>query len=213
MTCRRSESKCRAVTVVGVITAAGAGVLAWGELLHWRASRRGLGTVDPGTGSVAVVVLGYRNAGDRANLINRGRVRAGIRSIDPRAPESVLVLCGGAVAGRISEAQIMAAEARRRGYAGPILLETESRTTRENISGAVPLVENAARIAIVSDSMHAEFARGYLREQRPDLSARLVRGADYRFGESILIKPIAALIAIRERRRTARRGAHRSPTS
>lgn len=188
----------------GILAAIGAGVLAWGELLHWHASRRGLTDAHPGTGKHAVVVLGYRNAGTRANLINRGRVRAGIRSIDTRAAESVLVLCGGAVAGDISEAQIMAAEARHQGYTGPILLEARSRTTWENIAFAAPLIENAERIAVVSDSMHAEFAREYLREQRPDLAARLVRGSDYRFGESILIKPIAAVIAIRERRRTAR---------
>lgn len=187
-----------------VLVAAASGVLAWGELLHWRASRRGLGDARPDAGRQAVVVLGYRNAGTRANLINRGRVRAGIRSVDTRAAESVLVLCGGAVAGGISEAQIMAAEARRQGYTGPIRLETRSRTTWENIAFAAPLIENAERIAVVSDSMHAEFAREYLHEQRPDLAARLVRGSDYRFGESILIKPIAALIAIRERRRTAR---------
>ena len=47
----------------------------------------------------AVVVLGYRNRGARANYINRYRVRAGLRSLDPAADDSVLVLCGGTVAG------------------------------------------------------------------------------------------------------------------
>lgn len=47
----------------------------------------------------AVVVLGYRNRGARANYINRYRVRAGLRSLDPATDDSVLVLCGGTVAG------------------------------------------------------------------------------------------------------------------
>ncbi|WP_437583516.1 YdcF family protein [Paramicrobacterium sp. CJ85] len=199
------------------------GVLAWGEVLHWRASRRELGdaTLDsfgsnsaasdsatPGSQSEAVVVLGYKNAGNTANIINRSRVRAGIRSVDPHTRQSLLVLCGGPVAGLLPEAAIMADFARICGFTGTIVLETESRSTEENIANAIPLIEDADRIKIVSDSMHAEFGRAFLRRQRPDLAARLVRGKDYRLGESLFIKPIAALIALRSRKRLSPSGRH-----
>lgn len=204
------------------------GVLAWGEVLHWHASRRELGdaTLDsfgsnsaasdsaasdsatPGSQSEAVVVLGYKNAGNTANIINRSRVRAGIRSVDPHARQSILVLCGGPVAGLLPEAAIMADFARICGFTGTIVLETESRSTEENITNAIPLIEDADRIKIVSDSMHAEFGRAFLRRQRPDLAARLVRGEDYRLGESLFIKPIAALIALRSRKRLSPSGRH-----
>ena len=71
---------------------AGAALL-WGELVHWRASRAL--THSAAGGTEAVVVLGFRNRDrERANMINRWRVRAGLRSIDPRARSSRLVLCG-----------------------------------------------------------------------------------------------------------------------
>jgi len=115
-----------------------------------RASRRGLGTAPRVSGTQAVVVLGFGNRGRRANLVNRYRVRAGIRSLDPAAPRRVLVLCGGAVAGPEPEADIMARYARDEcGHAGPLLLERESTTTWENIRDVVPLIEDVDAIAIV----------------------------------------------------------------
>nr|WP_274636350.1 YdcF family protein [Microbacterium bovistercoris] len=181
---------------------AGAGVLAWGELMHWRASRRRLGTGRM-PGPEAVVVLGFGNRDGRANLVNRYRVRAGIRSLD--GPESVLVLCGGAVAGRTPEADVMARYARDElGHTGPLLLERGSRTTEENIRNAIPLIETAGTIKIVSDSLHAEKGRAYLWMLRPDLAARFARGRDYRFGELILLKPIAAVMGLVGLRRLSR---------
>ncbi|MFE3544676.1 YdcF family protein [Nocardia sp. NPDC059177] len=174
---------------------AGLGVLLWGEWANWRASHRGLGSVPAGT--EAVVVLGYRNAGPRANAMNRWRVRAGLRSIDPAAPESRLVLCGGACAGPDSEAALMARYATgSRGYRGELVLEEDSRSTWENIAFAIPLLKDADRIKIVSLPTHAETARQYLAEQSPELAARLVRGADYRFGEWIPLKPAVALYGL-----------------
>ncbi|QJA00569.1 YdcF family protein [Leifsonia sp. PS1209] len=189
---------------VGV--AGAAAVLAWAELLHWRASRRGVDR--PGVRVPrlqAVVVLGFRNRGRRANAVNRYRVRAGLRSLDPRAQRSVLVLCGGAVGGEVPEAVLMARYAREsRRYTGAILLDTESTTTWENLRNAIPLIEDADSIAIVSNSLHAEKGRNYLRALRPDLGARLRRAEDYRFGEIALVKPVAAVAGIRARRRAAR---------
>ena len=184
--------------VAAVIGGISASVLVFGELTHWRASWRRLGHTPNGNRTEAVVVLGYRNGGDRANYINRYRVRAGIRSLHPDAHESVLVLCGGAVSGANTEADLMARYAREElGFTGPILLDRTSSSTWENIQNAIPLIEPAESIAIVSNSLHAEKGRTYLWKLRPDLAARLRRGEDYRFGEITFIKPLAALMGIR----------------
>ena len=176
--------------------------------MSWRASYRALGDGAVQGGAEAVVVLGYRNRGRRANFVNRYRVRVGLRSLSPDTRESVLVLCGGSVGGDIPEAELMARYAREsRGYAGSILLDTTSTTTQQNIEKAIPLIEDAGAIKIVSHSPHAAVGREYLRTLRPDLAARLTRGADYRFGEAPLLKVAAALIAGRyHARQRARKG-------
>jgi hypothetical protein len=157
--------------------------LVWGEYEHWRASRRG---VNPAAadrpGAEAVVVLGYRNAGDRANRVNRWRARHGT----------------------VTEAELLATYVTERcGYSGDLKLETESRTTRENIVNAVPLIEDVDRIKIVSHPLHAEKARFYLARLRPDLAGKLVPGKEYRPGEWILLKPMLDLIGRRKLRRIA----------
>ncbi|MEV6275792.1 YdcF family protein [Nocardia sp. NPDC051832] len=172
-------------------------VLLWGEWANWRAARRGVGSARGG--SEVVVVLGYRNAGPRANAMNRWRVRAGLRSIDPGAVESRIVFCGGACAGPRSEAALMAGYAgAERGYRGAFVLEEESRSTWENIMFAIPFLRDADRIKIVSVPLHAEKARRYLARQEPELAARLVRGAEYRFGEWMPLKPLLALYGLRK---------------
>lgn len=303
---------------------AASALLAWGELVHWRASRKCLGRGDAAKGQSlgqarrrsrvrvlgrapearqrdvgeagvgeenavgagvgkAVVVLGFANRGARANFVNRYRVRAGLRSLgsegrrgaklrslksdglraaasrrasavrrewpvrqspgDASVSESraafadasvagiaplsavsciahssavsdivhasaaaeVLVLCGGAVSGPVPEAEVMESYARARGYEGPIRLDRESRSTLQNIENAIPLIEDAASVAIVSNSVHALKGRILLRRLRPDLADRLVRGADYRFGEQILVKPIAAVVGLADLRALRRR--------
>ncbi|MFD0691943.1 YdcF family protein [Actinomadura fibrosa] len=176
-------------------------VLGWGEVEHWRASRRRLGSTESGPGArEAVVVLGFRNRGDRINAVNRWRLRAGLRSLD--GPRTRLVLSGGPVGGGRPEADLMASYARTRyGYRGPLLVETESRSTWENVANVIPLIEDAERIKVVSHSLHAEKARAYLWLQRPDLAARLVRARDYRPGEWLLLKPALALLGRRNLRR------------
>jgi uncharacterized SAM-binding protein YcdF (DUF218 family) len=79
-----------------------------------------------------------------------------------------------------------------RGYRGEIVLEDESRSTWENVENAIPLIDGFERIKIVSNPFHAEKARLYLARQRPDLAVRLVRGADYRFGEWMPLKVVFA---------------------
>lgn len=133
-------------------------LLGWGELEHWRASRRGLGRGTARSGHrTAVVVLGYRNQGDRANAVNRWRVRAGLRSLDSDPNASSLLFCGGPTTGSRSEAELMAEYARDYcGYRGRVVLEPESRTTWENVRNAIPLIEDADRIKIVSNSLRGE---------------------------------------------------------
>ena len=169
-----------------------AGVLAWGEWENWRASHRLVPA--PRGGTEAVVVLGFRNHGTRLNLVNRWRVRAGLRSMDNLAPQSRLVMCGGAARdGDPSEAALMAAYARTAcGYAADIVLDEASRSTWENVSKMIPLVEDVDRIKIVSNTMHALKARAYLARQRPDLTHKLTRGSDYRLGEWFPLKPLLA---------------------
>lgn len=174
--------------------------MGWGEWVHWRASRRRLGCVVGG--SEAVVVLGFRNRGGRINAVNRWRVRAGLRS--RVGSSSRLVLCGGNSGGVVSEAEFMAGYAVACGYRGELVVESASRSTWENICNVVPLVADVDRIKIVSHSLHAEKGRAYLARCRPDLAARLVRAADYRFGEWILVKPWAAVSGLRNLRRIDR---------
>ena len=60
-------------------------------------------------------------------------------------------------------------------------------------------------IKVVSHSVHARRARLYLQHQRPDLARRMVRAADYRPGEWVLLKPFFAgyeLLKIAKTRRT-----------
>ncbi len=167
--------------------------LLWAELVHWRASGRRLGDGQAAGGREAVVVLGFKNRGARPNQVNRFRVRAALRSIDPDARETVLVLCGGAVGGAVPEAELLERHARELGFTGEVRLDRESRTTWENIANAIPLVEDADAIKIVSDALHAEKGRACLWALRPDLAARLRQGAEHRFGEHSLVKPWTVL--------------------
>ncbi|WP_129840169.1 YdcF family protein [Streptomyces sp. RFCAC02] len=174
---------------------AGIAVLAWGEWLNRRWSRTLVGSGE-GPADV-VVVLGYRNPGATANVINRWRVRAGIRSIaadDGRGAR--LVLSGGAVGGGTPEAELMARYARSLAFDGVVTLEDRSRTTWENVTNVIPMLEDADRIAFASQPAHALKARAYLRRQRPDLAGRLVRADDYRPGEWLVAKPLLALYGL-----------------
>lgn len=175
-------------------------LLLWGEWTNWRASRRF--TARTTGGSEAVLVLGYRNSGARANAMNRWRVRAGLRSIDPDAAGSRLILSGGACAGPHSEAALMAGYAIGvRGYRGELVLEEHSHSTWQNIEFAIHHLEDADRIKIVSLPVHAAQARRYLARQRPDLMPRLTRGGEYRFGEWMPLKPLVTLHTLTKHRR------------
>ncbi|WP_030546280.1 YdcF family protein [Streptomyces albus] len=181
-----------------VLAMAGGATLALSEWLNWRWSRALVGS---GEGdSEAVVVLGYRNPRATANLVNRWRVRAGIRSIAAdRARETRLIFSGGATGGGTgaTEARLMADYAKSvLRFDGTVILEDKSTTTWENVTNVIPLLEDADRIKIVSQPAHALKARAYLRRQRPDLAERLVRADDYRPGEWMAAKPLLALYGL-----------------
>ncbi|MFJ2297060.1 YdcF family protein [Streptomyces sp. NPDC087894] len=144
-----------------------------------------------GGASAAVVVLGYRNPQATATLINRWRVRAGIRSIAADGAHGACVIfSGGATSSGAAEAQLMADYATSvLDFDGTVLLEDQSTTTWENIANVIPLLEEVDRIKIASQSAHALRARAYLRRQRPDLAERLVRADDCRPGEWVVVKP------------------------
>lgn len=119
----------------------------------------------------AVLVLGHADAGPRAGRINRRRIARGLAALEA---DGVLIVSGGAVAGRRSEARLLADAARDAGYRGLIALEEASRSTWENMANSQALLEPRARIVIVSEPVHAAKARALLAAQRPDLAARLV---------------------------------------
>ncbi len=174
------------LVALAVVTAA--------ELVHRSASQWYLG-LDPAHEENArevVVVLGHADTGMTAGHVNRRRAAYALRS--QAGAHSLLVASGGSVAGPVAEAELLARHARTLGYAGGLVTETRSRSTWENIRNVVPVLEEAQRIVIVSDAVHAAKARRFLHMQRPDLAARLARAKDYRPGEDLLLKVATALL-------------------
>lgn len=157
--------------------ATGAG-LAWCEWKTWRASREALPAdrLDPGriTPGEAILVLGCPEP-----VLHRWRVRIAMRSTDPS--HARFVFSGGAVRSELSEAQMMAnyAVVSRGVPAANIRLDDQSRTTVENIKNSIPLLADAPAIKIASNTFHARRARRILRDESPELAARLVRARDY----------------------------------
>ena len=175
---------------------AGVAALVWSEWLNWRWSRTLVGNSEGA--AEAVVVLGYRNPRATANVINRWRVRAGLRSIAAGSAQGTRVIfSGGATSSGASEAQVMADYAKSvLEFDGTVLLEDQSATTWENITNVIPLLEDVDHIKIASQPAHALKARAYLRRQRPDLAEKLVRADDYRPGEWLAVKPLLAAYGI-----------------
>lgn len=108
-------------------------MLIWGEAVHGYSNRRCLGSKPrPGTRE-SIVVLGYRNHTEHANLVNRYRLRAGILS-QGDGVHSILVFNGGSVGARVPDAEVMAHYARGRlDYDGELVIKAESRSTWESI--------------------------------------------------------------------------------
>lgn len=127
-------------------------------------------TNEPLSGPSTVLVLGHADTGTTAGAQNLARVRA---ALAVARPGDLLVCSGGAVAGPVPEARLLADAARGLGWDGSIRVEEESGSTWENVARSVPLLEDATRVVIVSEPVHAAKARRFLARQRPDLAARL----------------------------------------
>lgn len=119
----------------------------------------------------AVLVLGHADTGTTAGPENLARTRS---ALAVARPGDILVLSGGGVAGPVPEARLLADAARDLGWNGEIRLEEHSGSTWENIENSARLLEDADRIVIVSEPVHAAKARRFLALQRPDLAARLL---------------------------------------
>lgn len=186
----------RVPTIAAGALLGGAALVVAAELVHHRAARWYLGKGDatPRDAVEAVVVLGFADAATTAGHVNRRRVAYALRS--QRGARSTLIASGGAVAGPVAEAELLAAHARALGYDGALVTETASRSTWENVRNVIPLLENAERIVIVSDAVHAAKARYYLHRQRPDLAARLAPADDHRLGEDLVLKAPTAVLGL-----------------
>lgn len=172
------------------------------EFAHVVASRRALGSPARSRGgSEAIVVLGFPAKRDgRPHVVQRWRCEIAARSMDADA-DGPIVFTGAAQGRAWSEAEVMAGYARAAlGIpAERIVLETEAKTTWDNVAFSIPIIEYADRIKIVSDPVHAARARRYLWRQRPDLAARLVPAADYRPLERWWLKVLTAANALARR--------------
>jgi uncharacterized SAM-binding protein YcdF (DUF218 family) len=170
------------------------GLICWGELVTWRASKQHLPPFAPVSASSTktIVVLGYPTARDgSASLVQRYRVRVALR--DYRDGDT-MIFCGGVTrAGVKSEAAAMADYAVLKGLpATAVVLEDRSHSTWQNIEYMRRLV-GPGPIVIASNTFHARKARAYVWKQDHALAKQLQRGSDYRLGELLLLKPLLAL--------------------
>lgn len=186
----------RGTSIVAAVIGAALGAVVWSEWVHARASTRRLGTARIGErGHGVVVVLGFADPGPTANSINRWRARMAVRSAVPGS--STIITSGGSIRGSVAEATLVARHIRSDlGWDGPLIAETASTSTWENVRNVIPDLEAADWIVFASNALHAERAREYLGRQRPDLAARLVRGREQRFGEMAHVKPLLAMVGL-----------------
>lgn len=192
----------RRVLFRGAFLTGGVGAVAlctvvWSEVIHARSTGRRLGTarVTPGSRG-AVVVLGFADSGRRANAVNRWRARIALRSV-PAGTDTTIVVSGGSVRGPVPEAVLLAKYLRDElGWNGPLVVESASTSTWENVRNVIPVLDAMDWIVFASNSLHAEKAREYLWRQRHDLGSRVVRGEDHRWGEMFHVKPAFAIVGL-----------------
>jgi uncharacterized SAM-binding protein YcdF (DUF218 family) len=170
------------------------GLLCWGELVAWRASRQHLppSAPAPTSSTKTIAVLGYPTARDGSpSFVQRYRVRIALRDF---SDGDTMIFCGGVTrAGVRSEAAAMADYAVRKGLpVSAVVLEDKSQSTWQNVEYMRPLA-GPGPVVIASNTFHARRARAYVWAQDQTLAQRLQRGSDYRLGELLLLKPLLAL--------------------
>jgi vancomycin permeability regulator SanA len=153
--------------------------IACSELADWIACN--VATHPPNGKSCVVLVLGYPSHSDGTpDRVQQVRVATGVQAYRHYNCDR-LVFSGAAVKNQIVEAQTMAQLARGSGIQSDrISLETQARTTWENIKFSIPSLAKSDRILMASDSLHAQRGRRYLCKQRPDLCARTFVAVEYR---------------------------------
>ncbi|WP_051208870.1 YdcF family protein [Propionicicella superfundia] len=176
----------------GTIGLAGAAALGYALLVegrHWSANRH---LPAPSAAARALLVLGCPpNADGSLGATQRWRVDLALRAW---RPGDRVVFSGAALSGLPSEADVMAAYARRCGVpAAAIVCETRARSTWENMLFGADAVRDAPEVMIVSDPLHARRALRMLRRQDPAVATRVVRLPGYRFGEHPWRKTVSAV--------------------
>jgi uncharacterized SAM-binding protein YcdF (DUF218 family) len=143
--------------------------------------------------SCVVLLLGTPARADGSpHPVQRQHARAAVSAMK-HAGCARLIVSGGAVHTPFVEADVLATLAVQAGVPRErVLPERLARTTWENIRYSAPHMSSFKTLYIVSDSLHTHRGRRYLCNQRPDLCARALPVADYRFGELAAYKWRAA---------------------
>jgi gdmH-like transport-associated protein len=177
----------------------GFGLLVWSvaELVEALAAR--LLTV-PLEGEVTVVVPGFRNRNPaRTNAVNRWRARVAVRTARRYGSGSRILACGGDPAGTgVPEAVLLSSEVRRLGFTGEVILERESRTTKENARCVAPMLADAERVAVASNPLHGLKLRVLLGRFDPALRRRFVASSDYRMGELGPLRLLTTVVGLHD---------------
>lgn len=159
------------------------------EARHWAANRR-LAPSSPAR-SRAYLVLGCPPRPDGSlSPTQQWRVDLALRSW---RPGDLLVISGAAMRGLPSEAVVMSIYAQQRGVPpADIVVESQARSTPENVMYALPWLRQASQVMVVSDPLHAARAIRFLRQRAPQVAGRVVQLPGYRFGEQPWRKTVSA---------------------
>ncbi len=141
-------------------------LLLFTETAYWLGYRLSQGT--GGTGSCAVLVLGYPTQDDGSyHPIQRLRVETGVAVYQANRCTR-MVLSGAAVQNTYVEARSMAEIAHTLGAPDHnLVIETQARTTWENLKYSLSYLNKYERIFIVSDSLHVHRGKHYACRQNP----------------------------------------------
>jgi vancomycin permeability regulator SanA len=172
---RKWQRRLQILLAIAILT------IALSESIDWIACHVNVTTDRQRGMTCGVLVLGYPSSPDDSpHPVQVVRVAAGVRAYQGHNCDR-MVFSGGAVQNQIVEAKTMARLARVAGVSSDaIVLEDRARNTWENIKFSTPTLAKFDRIAIASNSLHAQRGRRYLCKQRPDLCDRTFVAAEYR---------------------------------